>query len=236
MTEQGWTKVPNDVARSGLLSWRARLVYIALASRVNDEGRCWPSRKTIAKDAGVALSTVTLALAELRSANLVTWDQQLADDGTPCGSSTYALTGVTATRSGVTVSQSPPDRHTATGVTVTRSLNKTQFKKTHEQGAIDDRFDEFWAVYPKRQGKKPAQLAWAKALKTTDADAIIAGAKTYAAQVAGKDPKFTKYAQGWLTAERWTDEPDTQIAEVITPGLAAWSNDITEQRMRGEIA
>lgn len=218
MTEQGWTRVPNDVARSGLLSWRARLVYIALASRADDSGRCWPSRGTIATDAGISVRSVQEALNELRSADKISWSQKVADDGTPCGASTYTLrpSGVGTTCTGVGTTRTPPVQDVHTGVGTTCTQNKTQKNKTQEQAAIDDRFDEFWAVYPKRQGKKPAQLAWAKALKTTDADTIIAGAKTYAAEVAGKDPKFTKYAQGWLTAERWTDEPDKPQLSLVS--------------------
>lgn len=66
-----------------------------------------------------------------------------------------------------------------------------------------DRFDEFWKVYPKKVGKPAAKRAWAKAVKKSPAETIIARARRYG-EVA--DPQFTKHPQGWLNDERWNDD------------------------------
>ena len=53
-----------------------------------------------------------------------------------------------------------------------------------------------------------AARAFAKATKAgTDAEIIIKGARRYAAERAGQEPRFTAHAATWLTAERWLDEP-----------------------------
>jgi hypothetical protein len=68
------------------------------------------------------------------------------------------------------------------------------------------RFDDFWAAYPLRRDKGNAVKAFANALKRADADTIIAGARRYANDP-GRDDRYTKYAQGWLNADCWLDEP-----------------------------
>lgn len=78
-----------------------------------------------------------------------------------------------------------------------------------EISSQQDRFDEFWRVYPKKSGKPKAIKAWANAIKRHDPEKIIAAAKVYAKVVEGADPKYTKYPQGWLNDERFND-PDCQ--------------------------
>lgn len=69
-----------------------------------------------------------------------------------------------------------------------------------------DDFEEFWAAYPRRTGKREAYRAWKDALKRETADVITAGAKRYA-----EDPNrvdaYTKHPAPWLRADRWADDP-----------------------------
>jgi hypothetical protein len=69
-------------------------------------------------------------------------------------------------------------------------------------------FDAFWAVYPRKVGKKEAQRAWAKAIKDgATADELLAGVRRYAAERAGQDPTYTKHPATWLNKGCWDDEP-----------------------------
>ena len=71
-------------------------------------------------------------------------------------------------------------------------------------------FDEFWNAYPRKIAKKEAVKKFAKAVKDgTDPNTIIAGAKTYAASVAGKEQKYVAHPTTWLNQGRWEDEADT---------------------------
>lgn len=86
-----------------------------------------------------------------------------------------------------------------------------------------DPFDDFWAVYPKRDGdnpRKPAKLSFQRAVaKGAKPDAIISGAR----RLAVKHPSPTPYvpqAVTWLNQERWNDHestgPPAAIAKVGT--------------------
>jgi hypothetical protein len=95
-----------------------------------------------------------------------------------------------------------------------------------------DRFEEFWAAYPRRSDKGHARTAYAKALKKTDPESLILGAKKYATSQAGTDPKYIALPTTWLNGERWTDEPTTTADTAPSP----WDRPtITDRRMRGEL-
>ena len=71
----------------------------------------------------------------------------------------------------------------------------------------DSGFERFWAVYPLKKAKAAAEKNWIKAIKKTDPEIIIAAAAKYA-QSRDVSRGFVKYAQGWLTDERWKDGPE----------------------------
>jgi hypothetical protein len=82
-------------------------------------------------------------------------------------------------------------------------------------------FEAFWAAYPRRVGKQAAIKAWAKAIKLTDPQSIINGAKNYANAVKGDDPKYTAHPSSWLNAGRWDDEP----MKTQTPAFDPWAQE-----------
>lgn len=71
----------------------------------------------------------------------------------------------------------------------------------------DDRFDEFWAVYPRRINKKMARTRWAAAIKREDPAVIIQAAEVYAQDctTTKRENKFIKYPEGWLSGDMWED-------------------------------
>lgn len=69
-----------------------------------------------------------------------------------------------------------------------------------------DRFEEFWAIYPRRADKPAAIKAWAKATQKADVDVILAGTHRYASDPNRVD-QFTKHPGPWLNAEGWNDAP-----------------------------
>ncbi len=79
-------------------------------------------------------------------------------------------------------------------------------------------FEEFYAAYPRHVGRKAAEKAWLKAIKDgADASAILAGAKRYADERRGQDPRFTKYPASWLNGGHWEDEPQrTQRENIVS--------------------
>ncbi len=85
-------------------------------------------------------------------------------------------------------------------------------EKTCASADADALFAEFWDAFNHKFGKQRARTNWEKAVKKTDPQIVIAGARRYAKWVSGeiaRDPRFKpKWAEGWLTERRWEDELD----------------------------
>jgi hypothetical protein len=70
-----------------------------------------------------------------------------------------------------------------------------------------DGFDEFWKVYPVKQGKQEARKAWLSIPKGVSRDHIITAASAYRVWMeTHPNPPSPKWAQGWLNSRRWDDE------------------------------
>lgn len=70
-------------------------------------------------------------------------------------------------------------------------------------------FDEFWAVYPRKAGKKAAQKVWMK-LKPSPMLGLIIQAdlakRIFSAQWTKQGGQFVPHASTYLNGERWEDE------------------------------
>lgn len=130
---------------------------------------------------------------------------------------------------------------TATGTNIKKTNNSKKTNKhplTPETGegaaALFDelpiqhrehcRFDEFWPIFPRKEGKKKAKEAYDKARLRDSQDNIIFGAKAYRRQYDADDredrDRFFKYAQGWLNDDRWRDFSERDDDDDDAPDLS----------------
>ena len=63
------------------LSHRAKAIYMYLKDHADNEGKCWPGIRTIAKELGLSQSTVKRALDELYKAELVFKEHRWRENG-----------------------------------------------------------------------------------------------------------------------------------------------------------
>jgi hypothetical protein len=77
------------------------------------------------------------------------------------------------------------------------------------RGAVPPEFDQFWAAYPRRVGRKKAVEAFSRAIKKTTLATMLEALawQTKQPQWLKEQGAFIPYAQGWLNGERWEDEP-----------------------------
>jgi hypothetical protein len=97
-----------------------------------------------------------------------------------------------------------------------KSDNRTPLEepiKKNLKDMLDNGFEEFWKVYPRREGIKTARASFLKALKSSDLQTILDGARKYAKT--HKEIKFCLLPTSWLNQERWNDESQSDI--VFTP-------------------
>jgi hypothetical protein len=71
---------------------------------------------------------------------------------------------------------------------------------------LNQAFDKFWAVYPKKDDKPLAKRSFGKALDRATLDIIIAGAERYRDD-SNREQAFTKNPSTWLNADAWENGP-----------------------------
>lgn len=100
---------------------------------------------------------------------------------------------------------------------------------------IEREFNEvFWPAYPLHVGKPNALKAYFAARKRASFEAIMAGARRYAAERTGEDKKYTKQAQGWLSRDGWNDEPQPAHSATSPPANRKRNYvDVAQDRMNG---
>lgn len=115
-------------------------------------------------------------------------------------------------------------------------LQEPLTEPTYETGSDDDpRWSEFWAAYPRKQGREEAREAWinhvlgkgtykGKPIKKTDPDVMLEGVLAYAARVQRDRTERThiKMAQGWINGCRWDDEQQQEQRPAQGAGSSIW--------------
>lgn len=88
-----------------------------------------------------------------------------------------------------------------TSVTVTDTVSDSVTEK-------EDRFDEFWRVYPRKVGKKDAKKAFDRAKKSTDVETMIRAviAQKSSGQWTRDNGQYIPNPATWLNQGRWDDE------------------------------
>ncbi|CAN2975623.1 helix-turn-helix domain-containing protein [Pseudomonas carnis] len=95
----------------------------------------------------------------------------------------------------------------------TQSNNTKSIKNTPASGAkkvlLDEGFEQFWKLYPKKKARKEAIKAWAK-LKANDElrQTLITalGSHCVSEDWAKENGRYIPNAATWINGERWTDE------------------------------
>ena len=76
---------------NGELPHRAKLVYLYLHDRMDQERKAWPGIKTIAADLSLSRSTVKRAIRDLEKANLIRKEPHYRENGSATSNRYYIL-------------------------------------------------------------------------------------------------------------------------------------------------
>ena len=114
-----------------------------------------------------------------------------------------------------------PETETETETETELGLRKPNSRALTRTNEI---FEDFWKSYPRREGanpKHPARKAFLAAVKAgTDPQAIMAGAKAYAADPSTQvGTRFVKQALVWLHQRCWEDFARGNVVNMPPPGL-----------------
>jgi hypothetical protein len=181
---------------------RAKLVLLGIANHLGDHG-AWPSISTLARYANASERSVKRDIQELVELGELKVELQNAPTRTQYKTNLYWITissGVTDKASGVTAEVSRGDSSGKSGVTPVGTQNIILTIKEPSKKTSNDRFDEFWNLYPKKVAKADALKAWIKATKKKPAEDLLKLTKVYSE---GKlpEPTYIPYPASWLNKE-----------------------------------
>lgn len=95
----------------------------------------------------------------------------------------------------------------------------------------DLKFNQFWAIFPRRQARGAAERAFRSAMKRASLEEILAGAQKYADSRRGEDKQYTCLGSTWLNQDRWLDEDDRPEKHAISGPKRTWA-EIKEELIR----
>lgn len=216
------------------ITFGAKIMYALLCNYAGTKDYCWPSQAKLAERLSCSVSSVKSYLKELKAEGLIEVNHERYK------SSTYYMLRPTSSASLQTQlpATSIPDfdsnpQESTSGCqepSFGYNLNATVFKKTpplppknsssqgqpptckKQYGGGDFAFEEFFRVYPKKEGKELARKAWRSLTLSGDLPsleiiqlAVASGLATPSWQK--ESGRFIPMAVNYLRGHRWKDAP-----------------------------
>jgi phage replication O-like protein O len=256
--EDGYTRLANELLdafiRAGLTSrqWAVAMAIVrktyGFNKKEDDLGLSQISEMT-----GIAKAHVSVAVRELEARRIITRKQGVFGHKlginkhlkTWLAGVTKSVTGVTETVTvtdsvtggyrigieGVTESVTPPVTESVTTKdNPSKDSQKTTPKDTLASQAMRNRFERFYAAYPKKKSRGTAEKAFAKLNPDEQLLAdILAGIKRAMTSGEWDGAKFIPYPASWLNAKGWMDEMQTEYSETERAVIQAFNDALGEQ-------
>lgn len=207
-----------------------RLVLIAIANHAGKDPtgeawEAWPSVALIQREAGLNRGrTVQDALARLVTGRHLEREVNGSPDeriprgkrpnlyrirleaGVTCGDTRCRWCGVT--RDAARGDASRPSGVTFDDVEGCRDASPKPLENRKEEPKREprDAFDRFWEIYPRRDDKGRARLAFGASCSKASVEVILAGAERYRDDP-NREARYTKLPATWLRAESWANGP-----------------------------
>ncbi|WP_432344745.1 hypothetical protein WMC41_16065 [Shinella yambaruensis] len=187
-------------------AWKDRTVRVGRAVIALSRGVCAVSTRFLADRWQWSEARVRRYLKRIEKQGLIDIKTDAhATQITICNYDKYQLSTQTsdaeATQGRRTSDANKKELNTLNTLEIDKSISCS--KSRHAKA--ENRFEEFWKIYPKKASKPAGQKSYDRAVKRASEETILAGVKVYAAQRAGQDPKYTKNASTWLNNDCWTE-------------------------------
>jgi len=211
-TDIRFSIVPAWLLESDVSDKAVRL-YAVLAGYADSEtGQAYPGRTLLSKRLGCSTKSVDRAVLELMGLGAIQKRQRVKEGHYQSSLYTVVRIDPASRMSRPRVTAVPTPRHPRPDPVspVSHRTRTTELEpvELEPQKDIVQKFNEFWAVFPRKQGKGKAKEAFKKAIDDgADIDAILRGVGRYASDPNLPDPKFVPMPATWLNQERWEDGP-----------------------------
>jgi DNA-binding transcriptional ArsR family regulator len=209
--------VPNKPVLAGLPP-QAQVLFFWLCAHSNKDGVCFPSTALLAKECGVARSTIFRHLAVLEENGLVSRAERFSKSGKTSNYYQIILVDTDSPKNQI-VSQKDMGSVTEGPSPVSqKDSNYIQYNKTHitlvrntKPGEISPQgqFDVFYTAYPRHDGRQKASEAFLKISPDDDLLKVMItaiNAQKQSQQWQSDGGKYIPMPATWLNGRRWEDE------------------------------
>lgn len=193
-----------------------RLVLLVLASYMSSAGdKVYRKEQTLAAAAGLSVEAWRSNAKLLVDAGVLTRERRIRDDGSQgtweyrpvrlCPTLGSDLRGVEPDVVGGVEPDLPGGVEPDTQVGLLPTAEVSIEVPTELPIEVSVSFDDFWKLYPRREGKAKARERWGK-LKPHEQEAALAALPIHLLHQ--PDPTYFQHAPTWLNQKRWEDDLD----------------------------
>lgn len=225
-----WAPIPEDLLYDPDITPLAVRVYGVLIRHGIDPESCYPSHGRIAERLGVSRRSIQRPIRELEEAGWIERRQRFDASGARISDGYHlrdvpdptALKNAHPPRAGArtphveereapALNNAEPPR---SNFPVKRAIEREPLKESARAAELDleqpasPGFDEWWALYPKKFGKRKALDAWAKATRRADPETIIAALREHVPVYERVPRSKIPYPTTWLNGDRWEQAPE----------------------------
>ncbi len=246
-----WAVLPASVRYDSELPSTAKLLYAELSALANFTGFCYAGNAYFAELYGVDVRTVQRLLAKLCERGVIAvFVERDPQNNAVIGRKIYCgvnpLSAANASASGAPPPDknvtTPPDKNVMTPHDKNVTYNNINInnippivpqegtaKKRKRKETIPwkrERFDGFWAFYPRKTNKQAAMRAWDKLQPSDDLIAEIGAALILLkASQSWADKKYIPHASTFLNGRRWEDVADLAVVQQASDQPGSWAED-----------
>jgi len=222
---QTFASVPNWIMKRTEISGDAKILYGRLFQYKGKGNFIFPKRETLAEEIGVHVRAVDRFLRELTKHNLIAIKQVGCNR-----SNQYTILPHIWMKSAQTYqpkkssvvecpkSSTPECPKMDTPYKDEKIILKYNILHSKSNDLVDrnrpdihEKFEQWWMIYPRKQGKKKTFSYFLEALKHTDFETLICKARSYArmrekiTEVKPDQVFYTKMPHNWLDGWAWED-------------------------------
>ncbi|UQS95186.1 hypothetical protein Pam4_43 [Pseudanabaena phage Pam4] len=231
---------PTHVAAVGPA---AAVLYGRILWRAGESGEWAATRTMMAAETGLSEDTIRTAVRVLREREWVTSRRRSVTDATlvwrpllaghaDMGKSPISMWGdspsldvgkspISSLETGKTSNPPPPvgEECEAEGLfTAPEEEPTTGLRSVPTDEELSAEFDRFWGLYPRREGKKAARVAYARARRGTKGQPgatvhqIAGGLRRALVAWEGREARYVPHPTTWLNQGRWDDEVTPEVS------------------------
>lgn len=211
------------VAKSDIRPSGRKFVAMALADYADEAWSCFPSVEQLARYTSQGEKTVRDHLDALEEAGVLTRERQRRDDGT-LGRYRFKLHRRNLPVAEIANGEKQPEPPAKS------ATHNPQREPSSVVPSASADFDQFWAAYPNKVGRRAAEKSFVAARKRVSQADLMSGLVAY---VNKSDDRPWCNPTTWLNQDRWEDRPAQRPVQAHQGRAPTASELLRNRRIQG---